>query len=177
MGLNKFLPKKIIVTLCTILFSVLPATIAMPTSYPPSTDNIRIDIPVKQVDSKVVVNIGNDIMSGDLPLGIKYMTRIVKRFIDKNVNWKLSGVFYEKAGYMLLKDDIYNTKRQVSTGNPYKALILNLIKEGVSIEICALTMKAAGYTNNNLIEGVKVIDSAELRIIQLVQEHYIQIVP
>ncbi|MBF0465771.1 MAG: DsrE family protein [Nitrospirae bacterium] len=185
MGLKKILPIVFLTLLGTIL--VLTATTALPVSYyppalnninnPPALGSIRIDIPVKPTEAKVVVNIGNDVMSGDLPLGIKYMTRMVKRFKEKNINWKLSGVFHNTAGYMLLKDGIYNAKRQVLTGNPYKTLIESLIRDGVSIEICALTMEANSYKNEDLIPGVKVVEAAELRIIQLVDEHYVQIIP
>jgi len=67
--------------------------------------------------------------------------------------------------------------RKVSTGNPYKKLIADLIDEGVQIEECAVSMRGQGWTNENLLPNVKVNSGAVGRLIQLVQQGYVQIQP
>ncbi|MCE5330057.1 hypothetical protein LLG07_06980 [bacterium] len=44
---------------------------------------------------------------------------------------QIIGVFHGDAAYMTLNDEAYNTYRKVTTGNPYKELIAELIKQGV----------------------------------------------
>jgi intracellular sulfur oxidation DsrE/DsrF family protein len=78
---------------------------------------------------------------------------------------------------MTLNDKAYNTYRNISTGNPYKGLIAELLKQGVQIEECAVSMKGHNWVNEDLLPGVKVNSGAVARLVQLVQEGYVQIQP
>ncbi len=62
-------------------------------------------------------------------------------------------------------------------GNPYKALIKGLQDQGVQFELCGVTARNNGWTNADLLPGVKVVTSANLRLIELVQQGFIQIQP
>jgi intracellular sulfur oxidation DsrE/DsrF family protein len=55
---------------------------------------------------------------------------------------------------MTLNDNAYNAYRKISTGNPYKDLIVMLLKQGVQIEECAVSMNAHGWGNEDLLPGV-----------------------
>ena len=90
---------------------------------------------------------------------------------------KVIGIFHADAAYMTLNDKAYNSYRKVSFGNPYKDLIAMLMKQGVQIEECAVSMKAHGWGNEDLLPGVKVNTGAVGRLIQLTQEGYAQIQP
>ena len=79
------------------------------------------------------------------------------------------------AAYLTLNDKAYNAYRLVETGNPYKNLLASLLDQGVQIEACAVSMKSNGWGNEDLVPGVKVNAGAIGRLIQLVQEGYIQI--
>ncbi|MHB8894135.1 MAG: DsrE family protein [Candidatus Geothermincolia bacterium] len=87
------------------------------------------------------------------------------------------GVFHGDAAYMTLTDKAYNAYRAVSTGNPYKELIAELLKQGVQMEECAVSMGAHNWINEDLLLGVKVNTGAVIRLIQLNQEGYVQIQP
>ena len=76
---------------------------------------------------------------------------------------------------MTLNDETYNTYRQVKTGNPYKNLVAELIRQGVQIEECAVSMENHHWLNDDLLPGVKVHSGAIGRLIQLVKEGYVQI--
>jgi uncharacterized protein len=78
---------------------------------------------------------------------------------------------------MLLDDDAYSRVRGWSRGNPYKDQIAALMAEGVQIEECAETMRDNHWRNADLLPGVKVDAGAILRIVQLVQQGYVQIQP
>jgi intracellular sulfur oxidation DsrE/DsrF family protein len=67
--------------------------------------------------------------------------------------------------------------RSVTTGNPYKELIAELIKQGVQIEECAVSMNNHRWGNDDLLSEVKIHSGAVGRLIQLIQEGYVQIQP
>lgn len=142
-----------------------------------SSDQIRIDVPVILKQAKVVFNMDHAAFSGDIPIGLKHMTMMQERFKLSGTESSLIAVFHGDVGYLLLNDETYNAVRKTKTGNPFKVMVENLIKEGVQIEECANTMKANNWSNDVLIPGVKVNSGALGRIVQLVQDGYVMIQP
>ena len=138
---------------------------------------IHIDVPVKMKEAKMVFNMDHLAFAGDMPVGMKYMLLSSERLPKVGTTVKIVGVFHGAAGYMLLNDEKYNAVRGVKTGNPYKGIIKNLIDHGVEIEECFVTMTANHWTNSDLLPMVKVNSGAVGRIVQLVQEGYVQIQP
>jgi hypothetical protein len=51
------------------------------------------------------------------------------------------AIFHTNAGQGL-NDDAYNADRNITTGNPYKGFVADLMKRGVQIESCGATAKA-----------------------------------
>ncbi|ERR1035437_893692 len=141
------------------------------------SSTIHIDIPVTLEKANVVFNLDHLVFTGDLPVGMKYMNLLAKRIKEMGAQGQIIGVFHSEAAYLTLNDKAYNAYRNVTTGTPYKELVANLIKQGVQIEECAVSMKAHGWSNNDLLPGVKVNGGAVARLIQLVQQGYIQIQP
>ena len=138
---------------------------------------IHIDIPVVLKNANVVFNMDHLAFAGDMPVGINYMHLLATRFKDLGTKGQIIGVFHGDAAYMTLNDQAYNAYRNVSTGNPYKGLIAELIKQGVQIEECAVSMKNHKWINENLLPGIKVNTGAVGRLIQLTLEGYVQIQP
>jgi len=66
---------------------------------------------------------------------------LANRFKEVDTKGQIIGIFHSDAAYMTLNDKAYNVYRNVGTGNPYKELIAELIKQGVRIEECAVSMK------------------------------------
>lgn len=143
----------------------------------PTPPTIRIDVPVVLKQSKVVFNLDHAAFSGDTPVGLKHMTMMLERYKQAGTELSLVAVFHGDAGYMLLNDETYNAVRKTETGNPYKGMVENLIKQGAHVEECAITMKAKKWGNENLLPGVKVNSGALGRIVQLVQEGYVMLQP
>jgi intracellular sulfur oxidation DsrE/DsrF family protein len=56
-------------------------------------------------------------------------------------------------------------------------LTAELLKQGVQIEECVVSMKNHAWDNEDLLPGVKVNAGAVGRLIQLIQEGYVQIQP
>ena len=158
------------VMVASLAISAIPAQAQSP-------DQIRIDVPVALKQAKVVFNMDHAAFGGDTPVGLAHMTMMLDRFKQIGTEWKIVAVFHGDAGYMLLNDETYNALRKTKMGNPYKGMVENLIKQGVQIEECAVTMKGNKWSNENLLLGVKVNTGADGRIIQLVQEGYVMIQP
>jgi intracellular sulfur oxidation DsrE/DsrF family protein len=140
-------------------------------------NEIHIDIPVKLREAKVVFIMDHLAFTGDLPIGIKYMELTASRFKEMGTKGHIIGLFYGQAAYLVINDKAYNAYRRVKTGNPYKDLIADLIRQGVQIEECAFSMKMHNWKNQDLLPGVKVHTGALVRLIQLTQEGYIHIQP
>lgn len=151
--------------------SVLPAT------EPAAADTLRIDLPVTLKEARVVFNLDHLAFEGDNPTGLNYMTAVLQDFALNKTNQKMVAIFHGEAGYMALDDVRYNAVRHTPRGNPYQALIKALQDQGVQFELCAVTARGNGWTNADLLPGVKVVTAANLRIMELVQDGYIQIQP
>jgi intracellular sulfur oxidation DsrE/DsrF family protein len=136
---------------------------------------LHIEIPVKLTDVKVVFSIGALSFEGDLPASIFHMQLIENDVADWKAKSEAVAVFHTNAGHVTLKDSSYNTDRNITTGNPYKALVADLMKRGVQIELCGATAKVHGWGNADLLPGVKVNTDAMARTTQLVQEGFVKI--
>lgn len=158
------------------IFGLSPV-FAADTPSKPAENDIKIDVPVVLKHAKVVFNMDHIASQGDMPIGMRYMDLMSKRFKENKTESSIVAVFHGMAGYMILNDEAYNQNRKVTTGNPYKSVVANLIAEGVQIEECALTMKTNSWGNHNLLPGVKVNTGAVARLVQLSQEGYTAIQP
>ena len=140
-------------------------------------DTVRIDVPVVLKDAKVVFNLDHAVFQGDEPVGLDFLRLMVDRFHSQGTNAQIVAVFHGAAGYMLLDDAAYDRVRNWQHGNPYKDQIAALLRDGVQIEECAETMKVNHWRNEDLLPGAKVNTGANFRIVQLVQEGFVQLQP
>jgi intracellular sulfur oxidation DsrE/DsrF family protein len=136
---------------------------------------LRIDIPVKLDKGNVVLNIDHLAKLGDMPFALGHLGLFASHFREWNIPGHIVGVFHSDAGYVMLDDKAYNADRHVDTGNPYKAVLISLMNQGVQIELCGSTAKTFGWTNADIIPGIKVNTDAMVRVTQLVQEGYVQV--
>ena len=144
---------------------------------PARADGLTIDVPVVLDTAKVVFNLDHLAFEGDEPIGIEFMQLMVEKVAADGTDAKLVAIFHGAAGYMLLDDAAYDRVRNWRGGNPYKDQIAALMAKGVDIEECGQTMREKGWVNADLLPGAKVNSGANFRIVQLVQEGYVQIQP
>lgn len=76
---------------------------------------------------------------------------------------------------MTLHDAAYNSDRGITTGNPYKELVADLIKRGVKVELCGPTAKVYGWGNADLLPDIQINTDAMARTTQLVQQGFVKI--
>jgi intracellular sulfur oxidation DsrE/DsrF family protein len=136
---------------------------------------LRIDLPVKLSDVKVVFSIGALVFEGDLPASIFHMQLIKNDIAGWSATSEIVTVFHTNAGHATLHDMAYNGDRNITTGNPYKDLISDLQKRGVKVELCGATAKAHGWGNEDLLRDIRVNTDAMARTTQLVQQGYVKI--
>lgn len=84
----------------------------------------------------------------------------------------ISAVVEGDAAYTLLKDTSYVTLTKKGRSNPSSAVVGELLESGVSVELSIETLKEKGWTKDDLLPGVKVVDSATTRIGQLEEQGY-----
>ena len=160
-------------SLALILSLLAPSLLAQPAT----AQEIRVDRPVTLKSAKVVMNIDHFAFEGDQPTGLQFLRKLSDYFREQKTEARVVAIFHGAAGYMLLDDAAYGRVRNWTAGNPYKAQIAELMKAGVEIEECAETMHLNRWGNADLLPGVKVNTGANMRIIQLVQDGFVQIQP
>jgi intracellular sulfur oxidation DsrE/DsrF family protein len=136
---------------------------------------LHIDIPVVLPHLKVAFSVAALAFEGDLPASIFHLQLITQNITDWNANAQVIAVFHTSAGHVMLHDQAYNADRMVSTGNPYKELLADLMKHGVQVELCGATATVHHWGNEDLLAGIKVNTNAMARMSQLVQDGFVQI--
>lgn len=162
-----------VVSAVLIAFLLIPSAFAAEAAKP----GINVDVPVVLEEAKVVFNMDRPSFAGDQPVGVKYMDVMTRRFGENGTKARIVAIFHGEFGYMLLGDEAYDRVRNWKGGNPYRDEIEALMTKGVEIEECAQTMRDKGWTNADLLPGVKVNTGANFRIIQLVLEGFVQFQP
>ena len=136
---------------------------------------LRIDIPVRLPELRIAFSIADLAFEGDLPASIFHLQLIAKDVANWNARARVIAVFHTSAGHVALHDQAYNADRMVSTGNPYKELVADLMKRGVQVELCGATAAVHRWGNEDLLPGIKVNTDAMARMSQLVQDGFVQI--
>ena len=136
---------------------------------------LHIDIPVKLKDVKTVYSVGALTFEGDLPASIFHLQLITNDIADSNAESEVIAVFHTNAGHVMLHDSAYNADRNITTGNPYKNLLADLMQRGVHVELCGATAKAHHWGNADLLPGIMVNTDAMARTTELVQQGFVKI--
>ena len=136
---------------------------------------LRIDIPVRLRELRIAFSIADLAFEGDLPASIFHLQLIANDIADWKAEAQVIAVFHTNAGHVTLHDDAYNAERSVATGNPYKQLLVGLMKRRVEVELCGATAAVHKWGNGDLLPGIKVNTDAMARMSQLVQEGFVQI--
>ena len=147
------------------------STLDMSTSKEP----LHIDIPVKLAEVKVAFSIGALMFEGDLPASIFHMQLIENDIADWGAKAQVIAVFHTNAGHATLNDNSYNVDRNVSTGNPYRGLLADLMRRGAEVELCGATARVHKWGNEDLLPGIKVNTDAMARTTELVQQGFVKI--
>ena len=111
-------------------------------------------------DIKVVWEVSTDNMEKGIGAGLLYPEMQFSRYEFLGVpkeNYKLSVVVHSAAGKFLLNDEAYKKATGSNEPNPNKDQVAKLIGQGVSVELCIVTMEMNKWTESDLLPGVAVI--------------------
>jgi uncharacterized protein len=161
----------------TMVFCSLLVSLPIQAANAADNKSLSIDVPVVLKEAKIVFNLDHLAFEGDEPTGLRFLHEMTERFRADRTDSRIVAIFHGAAGYMLLNDPAYNRVRNWEHGNPYKDQIAALIQDGVEIEECGETMLDNHWYNADLLPGVKVNSGANFRIVQLVQQGFVQLQP
>jgi intracellular sulfur oxidation DsrE/DsrF family protein len=136
---------------------------------------LHVTVPTKLQSAHVVVDVGNLVLNGDLPFSLADIDLLASDLRQWNDRGGVIAIFHGDAAYLVLNDRAYNANRHVTTGNPYKSILDDMMTKGVQIELCGATAKGNGWVNTDLLAGVKVNLNAMVRVTQLEQHGYTMI--
>lgn len=123
-----------------------------------------------------VWEVNTDVWENGVGAGLHYPSLLNAKYQTlglKKGDYQISVVVHLAAGYWLLNDEAYEKHTKKSGGNPNKTLVAQLINDGVSIEICGVTMLNNGWTAKDLLPGVVMLETgAYSRIIDLEKSGY-----
>jgi len=123
---------------------------------------------------KVVYQIKTDGKKDGISEGLYYVKKLIDAYEKLGItesSRKVHAVFHGEAGYWILKDSAY-AKEAGEDVNPNKKAIGKLLTRGVSIELCASTMRNHGWERSDVLEGVTIVVGAYPRIIDLQMQGY-----
>jgi intracellular sulfur oxidation DsrE/DsrF family protein len=136
---------------------------------------LHVDIPVRLSELKVAFSVAALAFEGDLPASIFHLQLITRDLDAWGAQSQVIAVFHTSAGHVTLHDAAYNAERMISTGNPYKKLVTDLMARGVQVELCGATAAVHKWGNADLLPQVQVNTDAMARMCQLAQEGFIEI--
>ncbi len=130
---------------------------------------------VVRKDITIVCRIDSDEWKDNVGAGLVFVRELVETYEAIGTptdELHISAVVHGDAGYWMLKDDPYIAFKKGKGANPNEAIIGELAKLGVSVELCGETMKKHGWTKEDLLPGVKIVPNAYPRIIDLELQGY-----
>jgi intracellular sulfur oxidation DsrE/DsrF family protein len=140
---------------------------------------------VNKTGIKVVIQV-ND--AGVIPMnGVSKQVMGAKMLHDQYASlgmksgkdYEIVMVFRAAGSQFLLNDDAYDEKAkgQHPKGNPNKAMIEAMQKDGVKMYECAVAMKMQGYENTDLLPFARVVASGMGAIVDLEKSGYLEVTP
>jgi len=126
-------------------------------------------------DICAVCRVDSDVWKDNVGLGLACVQRLVKDYKFMGIptgEVHISAVFHGDAAYWMLKDEPYAAFTKKEGKNPNKAIIRELVESGVSVELCAQTMKQHGWTKDDILPDVKTVVGAYPRIVDLELQGY-----
>jgi len=123
-----------------------------------------------------VWEVNTDVWEVGVGAGLHYPSLLNGKYKSLGLNkgdYQISVVIHLAAGYWLLNDAAYEKHTGKPGANPNKELVAQLIADGVSVEICGVTMLNNKWTAADLLPNVVILETgAYSRIIDLQKSGY-----
>ena len=130
----------------------------------------------KKTNIRVVYDIKDDASEAGIGKGLYYVRGLLEAYKSPGIsekNLKISVVLHGPTVYWMLNENSYRQfKHDDFDFNPNEQVLHELLKHGVSVEVCNLTLRGKGWTADDLMPGVKLVHDAYTRLIDLQQQGY-----
>lgn len=139
---------------------------------------------VHQTGIKVAVQIN---LTDALPNGVSKQVLAAKNLHDQykalgmkqGKDYEIVMVFRGEGAQFLLTDAAYDqkVKQPHPKGNPNRAMLDALNKDGVVMYECAVAMKGKGYTPQDLLPYSRIVESGITALVDLQKSGYLPVTP
>lgn len=132
-------------------------------------------LPQVRENIRAVYPVGKDAWEGGVGEGLAFLRELLAKYEEADIPLSevhISTIYHDQAAYMLLKDEAFKRIGKKRRGNPNKDIIRELWDKGVSIEICAVSMKKLKIREADLLPEVSVVQSTFTRTIDLEMQGY-----
>ncbi|MFW6067926.1 MAG: DsrE family protein [Myxococcota bacterium] len=161
---------RVVAVVVTVAVLVVAGTIAYRFMMKPELDGPdAIGIQVEK-NIRAVYQIQSGEKRGEVAAGLHHLKKLVDTYDRLGVDSSqrhLHGVFHGDAGHFLLEDEAYSRETGAQGENPNRSLVEELEDRGVHLELCARTMQAHGWGEQNVLDEVAIVVGAYPRVIDL----------
>lgn len=148
-----------------ILSSLLSLAISSASNAEPE----RIPLQIRE-NIRAVYQVSDDTPHEGLNKGLFYARKLIATYQEQGIaadQVHLHLVYHSSAIVALVNEDARKRLDADSVKNPNAAILQELLKGGVQIEICESTMRQKGVVDSELLPGVKIVVGAFPRLIDL----------
>lgn len=125
---------------------------------------------------RVVYDVKDDVWDAGIGKALYYARGLLESYKALDVPQKeihISIVLHGPTAYWVLNEATYRQfKNDEFAFNPNEHVIQGLLKHGVSVEVCNVSLRGKGWTAADLLPGITVVRDAYTRIIDLQQQGY-----
>jgi accessory colonization factor AcfC len=125
---------------------------------------------------RIVCDVQDDEWESQVGKGLARVRQLVEDYKALGIpqsEVNLAVILHGGAAYWALKDEAYGAFTEKEAGNPNSALIHELVTSGVSVELCAQTMKHHGWTRMDILPGVRIVSGVCARVVELAHQGYV----
>ncbi len=165
----------ILAALALMPFGNIPVYAAGAEAPPPAAHQRVIGI-TRHENIRVVYDVEDNVIEAGIGKALYYVRGLLQAYRAlgvKSGQIHVSVVVHGAAAYWLLKTGAYQKAvGDPFTFNPNEGIVQDLVGRGVSIELCRATMKARGWTQSDVLPGVRIVHDGYTRIIDLENRGY-----
>lgn len=125
---------------------------------------------------RVVYDAKDDVWDAGIGKALYYVRGLLESYKAFGVPQKeihISIVLHGPTAYWVLNEATYRQfKNDEFAFNPNEHVIQELLGQGVSVEVCNVTLRSKGWNAEDLLPGVTVVHDAYTRLIDLQQQGY-----
>ena len=124
---------------------------------------------------KVVIQMTTAETKDGIGKGLIALKKLHEGYLQAGVapsNLEIHAVIHGDGAVHLLADEAWNRIHEESDGNPSAELISELVKKGISVELCDSRRRQNGWEKSDVYKDVRLVEGAYQRIIDLQLQGY-----